>query len=195
MLISGSARSGAARCDLPGLSGLLSATGNGDRAAFAELYDRTCNRVYGLTLRVLRDVGFAEETTQEVYLQVWREARTFDASRGSATSWLMTLAHHRAVDRVRAEQSYTVRSLLYESRNQTGGFDQVSEDALDRIERRTVLDCLAGLSDAQRESVILAYWGGRTYREVAAVLGIPLPTVKSRVRDALICLRACLELT
>ncbi|TQF65918.1 sigma-70 family RNA polymerase sigma factor [Rhodococcus spelaei] len=174
------------------LATLVTASAAGDATAFAELYDRTSSRVYGMVLRVLRDRGFAEETTQEVYLQVWRAADTFDAARGSALSWLLTLAHRRAVDRVRSEQSSSDRDAAYEARNHLGTFDEVSEEVTRRFERQSVIDCLDVLTDTQRESVALAYYGGRTYREVAADLGVALPTVKTRIRDGLARLRGCL---
>lgn len=174
------------------LSEFLARIAGGDIGSFAEFYDRTCSLVYGTALRVLRDTGFAEETTQEVYLQVWRNAGSFDPARGSALSWLMTLAHARAVDRVRAEQSNTDRHVAYETRNRTGEFDQVTEEVLGRIERRAVQDGLAELTEVQREAVSMAYYGGRTYREVAADLGVALPTIKSRIRDGLIRLRQTL---
>ncbi|MFD4183606.1 ECF RNA polymerase sigma factor SigK [Rhodococcus sp. NPDC058514] len=174
------------------LAALLSRAADGDASSFAELYDRTCVRVYGMVLRVLRDPGFAEETTQEVYLQLWRTADGFDAARGSAVSWLMTLAHRRAVDRVRSEQSHSNREVVYESRNRGSEFDEVAEEVTGRLDRQAVIDCLGALTPVQRESVALAYYGGRTYREVAAQLGVALPTVKTRIRDGLVRLRGCL---
>ncbi|WP_374101148.1 sigma-70 family RNA polymerase sigma factor [Antrihabitans sp. YC2-6] len=182
----------ARRDEAAALDKLLQRTAGGDKGAFAALYDLTSSRVFGMTLRVLRDPGFAEETSQEVYLQVWRTAGSFDPAKGSAQSWLMTLAHRRAVDRVRSEQSNTDREIVYESKNNPGEFDQVTEEVWDRIERRAVLECLDTLTPTQRESVALAYYGGRTYREVAADLGVAVPTIKSRIRDGLIRLRGCL---
>ncbi|MFC7447739.1 sigma-70 family RNA polymerase sigma factor [Rhodococcus daqingensis] len=174
------------------LAALLARAADGDTGSFAELYDRTCARVYGMVLRVLRDPGFAEETTQEVYLQLWRTADAFDATRGSAVSWLMTLAHRRAVDRVRSEQSHSNREVVYESRNRGSEFDQVAEEVSGRLDRQAVIDCLGSLTPVQRESVSLAYYGGRTYREVATQLGVALPTIKTRIRDGLVRLRGCL---
>lgn len=171
---------------------LLQHIASADAEAFAELYDRTGSRVYGLILRVLRDPGYAEETTQEVYLQVWKSASGFDPGRGSALSWLMTLAHRRAVDRVRSEQSLTDRELVYETSNRSDEFDQVTEEVSRRAERQAVLDCLQTLTEIQRQSVTLAYYGGRTYREVATELGVAVPTIKSRIRDGLSRLRGCL---
>nr|WP_231569519.1 sigma-70 family RNA polymerase sigma factor [Prescottella defluvii] len=171
---------------------LLTRIAGGDAEAFAHFYDLTGPRVYGLVLRVLRDPGFSEETTQEVYLQVWKSAATFDPERGSPLSWLMTLAHRRAVDRVRSEQSHTDREIVYETTNRSDEFDQVTEEVSNRFERQAVIDCLDVLTEIQRQSVTLAYYGGRTYREVATELGVAVPTVKSRIRDGLTRLRGCL---
>ncbi|NKR32830.1 sigma-70 family RNA polymerase sigma factor [Rhodococcus hoagii] len=171
---------------------LLTRIASGDEAAFASFYDRTGPRVYGLVLRVLRDPGFSEETTQEIYLQVWKSAATFDPGRGSPLSWLMTLAHRRAVDRVRSEQSRTDREIVYETANRTDEFDEVTEEVTRRAERQAVVDCMQTLTDIQRQSVTLAYYGGRTYREVASELGVAVPTVKTRIRDGLARLRGCL---
>ncbi|QCQ92125.1 sigma-70 family RNA polymerase sigma factor [Rhodococcus sp. SGAir0479] len=171
---------------------LLQRIASADTQAFAQFYDLTGARVYGLILRVLRDPGYAEETTQEVFLQVWKSASTFDPGRGSPLSWLMTLAHRRAVDRVRSEQSHTDRELVYETTNRVGEFDEVTEEVSRRAERQAVLDCLQALTEIQRQSVTLAYYGGRTYREVATELGVAVPTVKSRIRDGLSRLRGCL---
>lgn len=174
------------------LAVILANIASGDRNAFAEFYDRTSSRVYGMVLRVLRDPGFSEEAVQEVYLQAWKSADTFDPARGSALSWLLTLAHRRAVDRVRSEQSGSDRQALYDTTNATPEFDVVSEEVTRRDEYRAVVDCLDTLTDTQRESVTLAYYGGRTYREVAEDLGVAIPTIKSRIRDGLLRLRGCL---
>ncbi|MGI9206424.1 MAG: ECF RNA polymerase sigma factor SigK, partial [Rhodococcus sp. (in: high G+C Gram-positive bacteria)] len=159
---------------------------------FAELYDATRARVFGMVLRVLRDPGYSEETTQEVYLQVWRSAGSFDTSQGSALSWIITLAHRRAVDRVRSEQSGADRESRYGSATVDSAFDSVSEEVTQRDDRRRVTDCLGSLTDLQRRSVELAYYGGYTYREVAEELSSTLPTVKSRIRDGLLRLKTCL---
>ncbi len=177
------------------LAALLRRCGQADQTAFAELYDRTSSRVFGLVLRVLQDPGYAEETTQEVYLQIWRTAANFDSTRGSAMTWLMTLAHRRAVDRVRAEQAHTLRESAYGARAGDNEFDQVVEEVERRAEQRAVLAGLADLTETQREAISLAYYGGRTYAEVAAHLGVGLPTVKSRIRDGLTRLKKSLGVT
>lgn len=164
---------------------LLRDCGRADQEAFAELYDRTSARVFGLVLRVLQDAGYAEETTQEVYLQIWRTASGFDPAKGSALTWLMTLAHRRAVDRVRAEQAHSQRENTYGSRVLGYDFDEVTEEVERRLEQQAVVAGLATLTETQREAISLAYYGGRTYAEVARHLGVGLPTVKSRIRDGL----------
>ncbi len=174
------------------LAVILANVAGGDQSAFAEFYDRTSSRVYGMVLRVHRDPGFSEEAVQEVYLQAWKSADSFDPAKGSALSWLLTLAHRRAVDRVRSEQSSSDRQALYDTTNATPEFDVVSDEVTRRDEHRAVTDCLETLTDTQRQSVTLAYYGGRTYREVAEDLGVAIPTIKSRIRDGLLRLRGCL---
>ena len=174
------------------LAVLLEKIAAGDAQAFADFYDRTGDRVYGMVLRVLRDPGYSEETTQEVYLQVWRSASNFDPASGSPLSWLITLAHHRAVDRVRSETASTRRDITYGVGQYSSTFDSVSEEAGRRETSAAVIGCLGQLSDVQRESVDLAYYHGLTYREVAERLSVALPTVKSRIRDGLARLRTCL---
>lgn len=174
------------------LTPLLRAIADGDMSAFDEFYSSTSSRVYGMVLRVLRDPGYAEETTQEVYLQVWRSAKSFDPNQGSPISWLLTLAHRRAVDRVRSEQSGTDREAVYGAATQPSEFDVVAEAVEQRAESQAVQDCLETLTDTQRQAVALAYYGGYTYREVAEKLGAALPTVKSRIRDGLNKLKNCL---
>ncbi|MEV0332981.1 MULTISPECIES: sigma-70 family RNA polymerase sigma factor [Nocardia] len=177
------------------LAALLERCGMSDQQAFAELYDRTSARVFGLILRVLHDPGYAEETTQEVYLQIWRTATSFDPTKGSAVTWLMTLAHRRAVDRVRAEQAHTQREVAYGVRVLGNEFDEVTEEVERRLEQQAVQRGLSTLTETQREAISLAYYGGRTYAEVAQHLGIGLPTVKSRIRDGLTRLKKSLGVT
>lgn len=174
------------------LDGLLRRVGQRDREAFAAFYDATRSRVYGIVLRVLRDRGYSEETTQEIYLQVWRSAGGYDPAAGSALAWLLTLAHRRAVDRVRTEQAATQRDSRYGAATVERAADQVSDAVLAGEERRRVQACLAGLTDVQRESLELAYYQGLTYVQVAERLSTNLATIKSRMRDGLRGLRNCL---
>jgi len=178
-----------------GLDTLLGQVAQGDTAAFERLYDEVAGPVYGLAVRILRDSAQAEEIAQEVLIQVWRKAAAFDPSRGGAMTWIMTLAHRRTVDRVRSEQASAAREDQAGRREIPAPADGVAELVLDRLDRQRVRDCLGGLTGAQRESITLAYYDGYTYREVAARIGLPLGTVKSRIRDGLIRLRDCLGVT
>jgi len=175
------------------LDALLRRVANGDRDAFAAVYDLTRTRVYGLVTRVLRDTGYSEETTQEIYLEVWRTASAYDSTRGSALAWLLTMAHRRAIDRVRSEQAGTQRESRYGAANVDTPSDVVADSAIAGDERRRVTECLGALTDTQRECIELAYYGGLTYVEVSRRLAANLSTVKSRMRDALRGLRNCLD--
>ena len=179
----------------PSAEDLLGDVARGDEAAFATLYDRMAPRIYGLVRRVLRDPAQSEEVTQEVLLDIWRRATRFDRSRGSALSWVMTMAHGRAVDRVRSEQSAGQRDLGYASKSVERDTDVVAEAVETSLDRRQVQRCLGTLTELQRESINLAYYAGYTQAEVAASLKAPLGTVKTRLRDGLIRLRDCLGVT
>jgi len=171
---------------------LLREVARGDAEAFAEFYDHTRARVYGLVVRVLRDPGYSEETTQEIYLQVWHNADSYDPAAGSPLSWLMTLAHRRAVDRVRSEQSASQRESRYGATTLDTPADHVADSVITADEHRRVVDCLGSLTDVQRECIDMAYYGGLTYRQVSERLSANLATVKSRMRDGLRALRSCL---
>ena len=174
----------------PGLDDLLRKVARGDETAFATLYDQLAPRVFGLALRIVRDPAQAEEVAQEAFVDMWRTAARYDPARGSAVSWALTIAHRRAVDRVRAEQATADRARR--ATVSEVAFDEVVEAATARFEQQQVRRCLGGLTELQREAVTLAYYRGLTYREVAELLGAALPTIKSRMRDALIRLRDCL---
>ncbi|MBX7433807.1 sigma-70 family RNA polymerase sigma factor [Mycobacterium sp. Y57] len=174
------------------LDHLLRQVARQDVDAFATFYDQTRSRVYGLVTRVLRDPGYSEETTQDIYLQVWRNAADYDPSAGSPLAWLLTLAHRRAVDRVRSEQAASTRESRYGAANVEPPADHVADAVILSEERRQVTDCLAGLTDTQRECIQMAYYDGLTYAQVAERLSANLATVKSRMRDAIRGLRRCL---
>jgi len=178
-----------------GTEDLLAAVAVGDHAAFEALYDTTVNAIYGLVRRILRDPAQSEEVTQEVLLEVWRSAPSYDPSRGHAMTWVMTIAHRRAVDRVRSAQAATDRDLRDAQRSTIRPYDVVGETVLGRLERDEVRAALTSLTDAQRQAVELAYFGGYTHVEVSGLLGVPLGTVKTRIRDGLIRLRDALGVT
>lgn len=174
------------------LGALLEQIAQGDQAAFAEFYQLTSRRVYGMARRVLIDTELSEDTTQEVFLQVWQNASKFNPDAGSPLAWLMTISHRRAVDKVRSSQSSTDREAKYGASSQEIDHDSVSDEVGSRLEAEAVVRCLETLTDTQQESVRLAYYGGLTYREVAERLNAAVPTIKSRIRDGLIRLKTCL---
>jgi RNA polymerase sigma-70 factor (ECF subfamily) len=171
---------------------LLDLVARGDEKAFAALYDHAAPPVFGIVRRVVRNPALAEEVAQEVFVQVWRTATRFDASAGSAMTWICTIAHRRAVDRVRSEQAHTRRGERYVETLPVEA-PPVSETVLDDLDRVRVRRALDILTPVQRESVELAYYGGYTHVEVAGLLDLPLGTVKTRIRDGLIRLRGTLE--
>ena len=174
---------------------LLAAVARGDEAAFGALYDHLAGLVHGVVRQVVRDPAQSEEVTQEVFVEIWRTATRFDPRRGSARTWAVTLAHRRAVDRVRSEQASRDRTDRIGRRDHQRAFDEVSETVETRFEHRQVRAALDQLTDLQREAVELAYYGGYTYREVAELLDTPLGTVKTRLRDGLIRLRDAMGVT
>lgn len=171
---------------------LLTLVARGDQQAFEELYQLVSGPVYGLVRRVVRDTAQSEEVAQEVLLEVWRTAPRFDPGRGSALAWVLTLAHRRAVDRVRSARAAGERELREARRLDVPAFDQVTEEVEAGLEREWVRRCLDRLTELQRQSVTLAYYDGYTYREVAERLSLPLGTVKTRMRDGLLRMRQCL---
>lgn len=171
------------------------ASGRGEDAAFAELYDAMAPRIYGLVLRLLGDPHQSEEVTQEVFLQVWQTSNRFDPARGSALSWMLTLAHRRAVDRVRSSQAARRRDDTEAAFSRQSLTDLTAEAAHASLDAERVRAGLATLSLVQRRALELAYFGGHTHSEVARLLAIPLGTAKTRIRDGLIQLRDVLSPT
>ena len=176
----------------PDADQLLQAVARGDEAAFERLYDQVIGPVFGLIRRVVRDPAQSEEVAQEVMVELWRTAARYSPERGSAMTWVMTLAHRRAVDRVRSAQSSADRETRVSISEASRPFDEVAELVTMKLEHEQVRRCLGTLTDLQRESITLAYYGGRTYREVGELLDTPLGTIKTRLRDGLIRLRDCL---
>lgn len=166
----------------------------GDATALAELYDGTAPLVYGLALRILGDAGAAEEITTDAYMQAWRQAVRFDATRGTVVRWLLTIARSRALDRLRAAAGdRTRRAPLDAARHVRDGGPGPEHVAVAGERRRRVRLALATLSREQREAVELAYFRGLSHSEIAAHLGAPLGTVKTRIRIAMDRLRAALD--
>lgn len=162
----------------------------GDREAFSEVYDALMPKVLGLARGVVRNHAMAEEVAQDVMLEVWRLAPRFDPSLASASTWAMTIAHRRAVDRVRSVRSTEDREDRVAAGDVRREYDDVVERAEQREDERMVRSALSVLTDLQRETVELAYWGGCTSAEISERLGVPVPTVKTRLRDGLVRLRA-----
>jgi RNA polymerase sigma-70 factor, ECF subfamily len=170
---------------------LLGLVARGDQAAFEAVCRLVTRVVFGVVRAVVRDPCQAEEVCQEVLLEIWRCASRFEQGRGSALAWVTTIAHRRAVDRVRAEQRAADRQRRAFSHDIA--YDKVAEQVEARLDRERVRRCLGSLTDLQRESVTLAYYGGYTFREVAVLLGVAEGTAKTRMRDGLIRLRDCLQ--
>jgi RNA polymerase sigma-70 factor (ECF subfamily) len=168
---------------------LLARSSRGDEQAFAEIYDLTTARVFGLARRVVRDPAQAEEVAQEAFLEIWHQSARFDPDRGSALAWMLTIVHRRSVDRVRAAESSHERDRRYAALGDGPEYDVVDEAVTASFEQARVRRALGTLTDVQREAVTLAYYGGYTHREVSDLLGVPLGTVKTRMRDGLIRLR------
>src|SRR5690349_17023649 len=175
---------------------LMVRVAKGDERAFELLYDQLAGPIFGLVRRIVRDAAQSEEVAQEVLVELWRTATRYAPDKGSALNWAMTLAHRRAVDRVRSARASTEREQKATFEAARGRpFDEVAESVTARLERSQVRRCLSFLTDLQRESVLLAYYQGYAYREVAEVLSTPQGTIKTRLRDGLIRLRDCLGVT
>jgi RNA polymerase sigma-70 factor (ECF subfamily) len=169
---------------------LLLRVADGDQAAFARLYDMLSPRAFGLILRVLVDRSQSEEVLQEVFLEIWQSAARFAPNKGQGRSWVLTIAHRRAVDRVRSAQASTDRDVRAGFRDM-----DVAHEVELRIEGQRVSEALATLPDPQREAITLAYFGGYSQSEIAALVGAPLGTIKTRMRDGLSRLRAEMGVT
>ena len=185
-------RAGRAAGDTRGteLSALLGQAARGDSGAFEAVCRHIAPPVFGMVRSVVRDLSQSEEVAQEVLVEVWQSASRFDRERGSAMAWVMTIAHRRAVDRVRAEHRLAERELRAASF--AVAYDDVVEEAEASLDRERVRRCLRSLTELQREAITLAYYGGHTHRQVAELLGVAIGTVSTRMRDGLIRLRDCM---
>jgi len=176
----------------PDLTDLVRRSAGGDETAFAALYDATSARVYGLAIRITRSPELAAEVVQEVYFMAWEQSERFQSSRGSVLGWLCTMAHRRAVDRVRQVVSERDREQTYEDQRPKSAADQTWEEVEQSMAAQEVRDGLGTLTPLQRQAVALAYYDGCTHQEVARQLDIPLGTAKARIRDGLNSLRSAL---
>ncbi|WP_031039085.1 sigma-70 family RNA polymerase sigma factor [Streptomyces sp. NRRL F-5650] len=176
----------------PDLQQLIREVALGDQDSFAAVYDAVAGSVLGVARAVLRDRAQSEEVAQEVLVEVWRTAPRYRPERGTVVNWILTLAHRRAVDRVRSVEAAAARDHKAALLDRTPEYDEVTEQVETRLEREQVRRCLRTLTEIQRQSVTLAYYRGLTYRQVAEALALPLGTVKTRLRDGLVRLRDCL---
>lgn len=170
------------------LAALLNRAGRGDQTAFAELYDQLAPLLHGVILRVLRDPAQSEEVTQEAFVELWRLAPRYEVSRGSVRSWATTVAHRRAIDRVRSEQA-SRRRTERETQKRAPAAQDVADEVVASMDATRVRRALDRLTGIQRQALELAYFGGHSYREVATLLNVAEGTIKTRIRDGMIRLR------
>ncbi|MBK4348256.1 sigma-70 family RNA polymerase sigma factor [Lacisediminihabitans changchengi] len=173
----------------PSKEELLGRIAQGDQKAFAALYDEISPRVFGLIRRLLVDHSQSEEVTQEVFLEIWQNATRYEPTKGGASTWILTMAHRRAVDRIRSSQAGRDRDLKIGVRDFVAEYDNVSDAVEITIEHERVKVAMAQLTELQRQAVTLAYYGGFSHSEVSAMLKVPIGTVKTRLRDGMIRLR------
>jgi RNA polymerase sigma-70 factor (ECF subfamily) len=172
------------------LAALLARAVKGDQMALAALYDETNALVYSLALRILRDQYAAEDVTIEVYAQVYRQGTSYDANRGTPSAWLVTLTRSRAIDRLRQETQRREREEPLEATTRLPSLTAGPEEYSATTElRHLVQRALALLTPEQRQVIELAYYSGLSHNEIAARLGQPLGTVKTRIRTGMLLLR------
>lgn len=176
------------------LETLLVAASRGDREAFARLYDAVAPRVHGLVLRIVRDPHQAEEVSQEVLLELWQRSSRFDPDRGTALTWILTLTHRRAVDRVRTSEAARRRDAAHADHCSETAYDVTAAAVDSTLETQSIRTALATLSPSQRRAIELAFYSGHTYLEVSHLMQIPLGTAKTRIRDGLRRLRDLMAL-
>ena len=173
---------------------LLDGVRAGDKVAFAELYDGLAPQVLGLATHILRDRAQAEEITQEVFVEVWQKAHTFDPARGSAKSWVLRLAKSRSIDRLRSWRSAQARDTEEFNNQLTTWVAPAEDEAQQRLESKELQDLIDSIGEPHRSALMLAYFGEYTHQEIAEATGVALGTAKTRVRDGLHKLRKAVTL-
>lgn len=173
---------------------LMARVVDGDAAALELLYARYGRPCFALARRILTDSSFAEDVVQEVFLALWRDGEKYDETRGGFASWLLSMTHHKAVDRVRREETLRKRRTTVDALESTpSGLPDVEDQVWTGVRRERVRAALRTLPQAQREALELAYFGGHTQREIAGLTGIPLGTVKTRMLSGMRKMRDCLD--
>lgn len=173
---------------------LVARVSEGDGAAIEALYKRYGRPCYGLARRILADDQFAQDVVQEVFLTVWRDASKFDTARGSFSSWLLTMTHHKAVDAVRREENLRKRRAAPDALDELeSDAPKVEDEVWSLLRRSRVREAMQTLPAPQREALTLAYFGGYTQREIAGLTSTPLGTVKTRMLAGMRRLRDALE--
>lgn len=171
------------------LDDLVDLVADARQDAFTELYNRLCGAVFRRARSILRETGHAEEVTQEVFLEVWQRAALFDRTLGTASSWVLRLTHSRSVDRVRQVQANRLRDDAFIRRGEGQQDEAVLDGCVRRSQRSQIGAAVAQLTPLQAEAITLTMYDGHSYREASQLLGIPLPTLKTRIRNGLIALR------
>jgi RNA polymerase sigma factor (sigma-70 family) len=170
---------------VPGDAALLRDMQQGDQGAVAALYDRYGGVAYGLAVRVTRDATLAEDVVQESFVSVWRQCGRFDPARGNVRSWLLTIVHHKAVDAVRRRTSRAERALPEGPDDPVATYGRPDQAAELTLDAEAVRAAVARVPDDQRRTIEMAYFDGLTHVEIAARMGVPVGTVKSRLRIGL----------
>ena len=168
----------------------LLAVAQGDQEAIGRLYDRHQGTMYGLAIRITDDAGLAQDVVQEAMLGVWRNASRFDPARAKARTWMLALVHHRAIDALRRRRASVALPEPDVPPPAALVVPDIWDDVVGRLDAMALREALGRVPAAQREVLELAYFAGRTQQEIASQVGIPLGTVKSRVRLGLLALRA-----
>ena len=173
---------------------LLESVRAGDKAAFAELYDAIAPQVLGLATHILRDQAQAEEVTQEVFVEVWQKAHTFEPARGSAKTWVLRLAKSRSIDRLRSWRSAQARDTEDFNSQLITWVAAAEDEAGQRLESQELQELIDSIGEPHRSALMLAYFGEYTHQEIADATGVALGTAKTRVRDGLNKLRKAVSL-